>query len=538
MTRLLSILLSVLAVGTAAAQRQTHDLSRVLKASAPVEAKGYDRHVELRWQEVPGAEKYAVSLIRGGKEVVRGETRNLHYLDFADDIGLNATYRYKVAALDGSGRRISQTAEVSAAVRDFSDDELLRMVQEYTFRYFWDFADPISGLALDRSNDTQPNRVTTGGTGFGVMSMIAGVRNGFVTRPEAVAHLLKTVGSLERFERFHGAWAHWYDSSTNKPYHFSEKDNGGDLVETAFLVQGLLAAAGYFDGADPQESQLRQRIDKLWREVEWSHYTQGQDALFWHWSPDFGFAMNHQIKGYDECLITYILAAASPTYPITRRVYENGWFNHEDGEFFCQTEFYDILLPLGKRMQLGGPMFWVHYSYIGLNPKGLSDRYVDFWQQNRRFTLVNRGYCIDNPRGWVGYGEDFWGLTASDALPSGYRAHSPGLGNDWGTVAPTAALGSMPYTPDESMTVLKNLYRNHGRDTFGALGFYDAVNFGMEGPITTESYLAIDQGPIVDMIENHRSGAIWAAFMKNRDVLRGLRILGFRIDNRAIEIND
>ncbi len=518
-----------------ARQQVGHDISRFLTAEAPIEAKGYDSHVELRWQEVPGAEKYVVYLIRGKEGVIRAETINLYHLDFVDDAGRNTTRTYKVAALDANGNKLSETKTVKASVRDFSDDELMRMVQEYTFRYFLDFADPISGLAFERSNSGRNSCVTTGGTGFGVMSMIAGVENGFITRSGAVAHLLKIVGSLERFPRFHGAWAHWYNSETGEPYHFSAKDNGGDLVETAFLVQGLLAVAGYFDGTDASETELRGRIDKLWKDVDWNHYTKGENALYWHWSPDYEFEMNHQIKGYDECLITYVLAASSPTYPISKRVYDSCWVNRKEGEFFCQTEFYGMMLPLGKRMQLGGPLFWVHYSYIGLCPKGLSDNYANYWEQNRRYTLVNRAYCIDNPRGWTGYGPDFWGLTASDALPSGYRAHSPANGSDWGTVAPTAALSSMPYTPEESMAVLKNLYRNHGRDTFGPMGFYDAVNLGMEGSKNTGSYLAIDQGPIVDMIENHRSGAIWNAFMKNPDVRKGLDVLGFRIDNRRID---
>ena len=541
MRRLLLILSLIVGPGmfvsTLGAQ-SVGDLSGLLKTDRPIEATGYDSHVELRWQRVDGAEGYAVWLVEGESHSLRAETTDPYCLDFVDRDGPEATFTYRVAAIDSRGREISRTPEVTATVREFSDDELMRMVQQYTFRYFWDFADPISGLAFERSNDGRPNCVTTGGTGFGIGAIIAGVENGFVTRAEAVGHLLKIVGSLERFPRFHGAWAHWYDSAKNEPYHFSARDNGGDLVETAFLVQGLLAARGYFDGAARQEKELRERIEKLWREVEWNHYTQGSDdALYWHWSPDYGFEMNHRIRGYDECLVTYILAASSPTHPIPRSVYDRCWVNRTDGEFFCQTEFYDIMLPLGKRMQMGGPLFWVHYSFIGLCPRGLSDNYVDYWEQNRRYTLVNRAYCIDNPLGWPGYGEEFWGLTACDALPSGYRAHSPGPGNDRGTVAPTAALSSMPYTPAESMAVLKNLYRNLGRDTFGPMGFYDAVNLGMKDKKSTESYLAIDQGPIVAMIENHRSGAIWNAFMKNDDILRGLSRLGFRLGGQPIAIN-
>lgn len=508
------------------------DVRSFLKTDRRIEVKGYDSHVEIRFLPDKKADRYAVyRRDASGGETLRGETSNFYYLDFMDDPSQrNASYSYRVVALDKNGKKVGQTPQATASVRDFSDDELLEMTQEYTFRYFWDFADPFSGLALERSNEkSRPNCVTTGGTGFGVMAMISGVENGFITRRQAVDRLLKITGWLEQAPRFHGAWAHWYNSQTKKAYHFSEKDNGGDLVETAFLIQGLLAVKGYFDGNDPDEKALSERIEKLWREVDWNHYTQGQEVLYWHWSPDFGFAMNHPVKGYDETFVTYVLAASSPTFPISPGVYHNGWVNHKPGEFFCLTDFYGIMLPLGKKMQLGGPLFWVHYSYTGLCPKGLRDRYADYWEQNRRYTLVNRAWCIDNPYGYKGYGEDFWGLTASDALPSGYRAHAPGIGSDTGTVAPTAALSSMPYTPEESLSVLKNLYRNLGKDTFGPFGFYDAVSLETE-KTHTGSYLAIDQGPIVVMIENYRSGAVWNAFMKNKDVRRGLDRLGFTID--------
>ena len=531
---LLSLLTLLWYCGSAQTPVQT-DLRSFLPAVGRIEAAGYDSHVELRWPAVSGAESYAVYLLRDGKKSLRGETPNLYYLDFVAGLGRNAVYTYRVAALGADGKQLSETPQVSASISDFSDEQLQQMVQRYTFRYFWDFADPLTGLAYERSNDKRADCITTGGSGFGVMGIVAGVRNGFVTRPEAVARLTKIVGALEKLPRFHGAWAHWYNTRTGQPYHFSEKDNGGDLVETAFLVQGLLAAQGYFDGNDAAEKALRDRIEQLWREVEWSHYTQGQNALYWHWSPDYGFAMNHPIKGYDETFVTYSLAAASPTFPIDKQVYDDCWVNRKEGEFFCATDFYGIMLPLGKRAQMGGPLFWVHYSYTGLDPRGLADRFANYWEQNRRYTLVDRAYCIDNPYRWVGYGPDFWGLTACDALPEGYRAHTPGVGEDFGTIAPTAALSSMPYTPEESMAVLKNLYRNLGSVAFGIMGFYDAVNLSLGEPRSTESYIAIDQGPILVMIENHRNATVWNAFMKKNDIRRGLDRLGFTINHKTIE---
>lgn len=535
----ISILCSLLWVFSVQAQNPTpHDLRTLLRANAPIEATGYDAHVELRWQPIAKAERYEVYQLQGAQSVLRGETQNLYYLDFVNHTEKEATFSYQIVALDMQGKPVGKTPSVSATVSTFTDAQLQEMVQRYTFRYFWEFADPQTGLIYERSNDTRENCITTGGSGFGMMGILAGVENGFVTREQAVERLTRMVAALEALPRFHGAWAHWYNTRTGQPYHFSEKDNGGDLVETAFLIQGLLAAKGYFHREVPAEKGLCERIEKLWREVEWSHYTQGEKALYWHWSPDYGFAMNHKIKGYDETFITYILAAASPTYPIDKSVYDDCWVNHKEGEFFCATDFYGIMLPLGKRAQMGGPLFWVHYSYLGLNPRGLSDIYADYWEQNRRYTLIDRAYCIDNPYHWTGYGADFWGLTACDALPSGYRAHAPGVGYDFGTIAPTAALSSMPYTPQESMQVLRNLYYNYGKITFGIMGFYDAVNLTVEGPQSTNSYLAIDQGPILVMIENHRRATAWNAFMQNNDLLRGLHQLGFTINHRTIKYTE
>lgn len=531
------LLLSACAVAEAREPVQS-DYHTLFPAREEIEAVGYDSHVELRWRPVEGARDYAVYVVSGKDLLFRGRTPHPYYLDFTADLGRNAVYTFRVRAFGPGGELLAQTPEVSAEVSDFTDEQLLEMVQRYTFRYFWEFADPFSGMAYERSNDTRADCVTVGGTGFGLMGIVAAVENGFVTRDRALERFEKIVGSLERLPRYHGAWAHWYDSRNGKAYPFSEKDDGGDLVETAFLVQGLLSVNGFLDGTDPREKRLAERIGKLWREVEWNHYTRGEEALYWHWSPAHGFGMNHRIRGYDETLITYVLAAASPTYPISRSVYDRCWVNPEPGEFFCVSDFYGIMLPLGKRAQMGGPLFWVHYSYMGLDPRGLSDAYADYWEQNRRYTLIDRAYCIDNPYNWTGYGPGFWGLTACDALPSGYRVHAPGAGHDTGTVAPTAALSSMPYTPGESMEVLKNLYRNYGRIAFGMMGFYDAVNLTLGGGCSTESYLAIDQGPILVMIENYRSAALWDAFMRNDDVRRGLDRLGFRIGHKAIEYRD
>ena len=498
-------------------------------------ATGYDSHVELQWPAVRNGSSYAVYRLAGDSAVKCGTTSNCYYLDFVATPPRDTVYTYRVFALDQKGSIIRRMPTASASLRPFDDKQLMQMVARYTLRYFWEYADPTTGLTLERSNSTRVHCVTTGGSGFGIMGLLCGVANGWISRDNAVDRMLKITAALDRLPRFHGAWAHWYNGLTGEPYSFGPQDDGGDLVETAFLVEGLLAAHEYFDAEDRNEALLRTRIDSLWRGVEWDFYTQASDTLYWHWSPTYGFGMNHPIRGYDETMIVYVLGASSPTHPIGLSVYENCWVNRREGEFFCATDFYGIMLPLGKRLLMGGPMFWIHYSFLGLDPRGLSDRYADYGEQNRRYTLVDRAYCIDNPYRWTGYGADLWGLTACDALPSGYQAHSPGVGHDFGTIAPTAALGSMPYTPRESMAVLRNLYRNLGAVSFGIMGFYDAINLSLGEPLSTQSYIAIDQGPILVMIENHRHATVWNAFMRHMDVRRGLNALGFKIYHKSIQ---
>jgi hypothetical protein len=398
-----------------------------------------------------------------------------------------------------------------------SDDELLTKVQQQTFKYFYDFAEPVSGMARERN--TSGNLVTSGGSGFGLMALIVGIERGFITRAQGVERLTKVINFLETCDRYHGAWPHWLNGTTGKTIPFSANDNGADLVETSFLVQGLLSVRQYLNSADPAEQSLINRINTLWHGVEWDWFTrEGQDVLYWHWSPDKGWAMNMPISGYNEALIVYTLAAASPTHAISPSVYTKGWAR--SGAIKNNRLFYNIKLPLG--FDYGGPLFFTHYSFLGMNPKNLSDTYGSYWEQNVNHTLINRAYCIDNPKKFVGYSSSNWGLTASDNQ-SGYSAHSPT--NDLGVISPTAALSSMPYAPAESLTALKFFYYTLGDRLWGEYGFYDAFN-STEG-WTANSFLAIDQGPIIIMIENHRTGLVWNLFMSAPEVKNGLTNLGF-----------
>jgi hypothetical protein len=411
----------------------------------------------------------------------------------------------------------------AAGWRPSADDEaLLDLVQRQTLRYFWDFAHPVCGLARERSNVTEKyglEAVTTGGSGFGVMAIIVGVARGWIDRAAAVDRLWTMARFLLKADSYHGIWPHFLNGDTGKTIPFSRKDDGSDLVETSFLLAGLLTARQFFDGADPEESRLRSAIDWMWREAEWDWHTRdGRNVLTWHWSPNNGWSMNHEIRGWNECLITYVLAASAPRYAVSPEVYHRGWADGRD--FLSGRTFEGITLPLGPVG--GGPLFLSQYSFLGLDPRGLSDRYADYWAQNVAHTEVNRTYCIANPKGFVGYGPDCWGLTASDSV-HGYDAHSPT--NDCGVITPTAALSAFPYAPEAAMAALRHFHGELGDRLWRELGFIDA--FSETAGWYADSHLAIDQGPIVVMIENARSGLLWRLFMSCPEISVGLRRLGF-----------
>lgn len=412
--------------------------------------------------------------------------------------------------------------EPRGIIQGLSDEQLLDEVQRQTFRYFWDFAHPVSGMARERSNKAYGygNEVTTtGGTGFGIMATVVAADRGWITRDSAARHLLKIVRFLSKADSYHGVFPHWLNGSTGKTIPFSRKDDGADLVESSFLFQGLLTARQYFENNNPVENELRNRINWLWNDIEWNWFTRdGQEVLYWHWSPNNGWAMNFAVRGFNECLIMYVLAASGERYPVSSAVYHNGW---TQSNFFKNGKmFYGIKLPLG--FDYGGPLFFSHYSFLGLSPKGLKDRYADYWEQNQNHTLINRAYCVDNPKNFMGYGENCWGLTASDNH-EGYNAHSPD--NDLGVITPTAALSAFPYTPEYSMQALRHFYYGLGENIWSEYGFVDSFNETRNW--YASSHLAIDQGPIIVMIENYRTGLLWDLFMSCPEIKHGLKKLGF-----------
>jgi hypothetical protein len=407
----------------------------------------------------------------------------------------------------------------------------LDLVQKNTFKYFWEGAEPVSGLARERyhTNNIYPendkNVVTSGGGGFGVMAILVGIERGFITREEGRKRLEKNVSFLEKADRFHGAWPHWWYGETGKVKPFGKKDDGGDLVESSFMAQGLLCVRQFFKDGSASEKQLASRADKLWKEIDFNWYRNGQNVLYWHWSPNYAWEMNFPVKGYNECLIMYILAASSPTHGVPEEVYHEGWA--DKGKIVSPAEAFGYKLQLKHQGDVpkGGPLFWAHYSYLGLDPRGLKDKYADYWQENQNQSLINYTWCVKNPNGFKGYGPNNWGLTSSYSV-NGYSGHAPAKDRDLGVISPTAALSSMPYTPEQSISAMKHWYFDKKDKVWGKYGFYDA--FSETDNWYSKGYLAIDQGPIVVMVENYRSGLLWNLFMSSPEIQAGLKKLGFQ----------
>ncbi len=434
---------------------------------------------------------------------------------------------------DPKAREVAISAG-NISFENLSEEALLDTVQKQTLKYFWDYAEPNSGMARERfhpdgdypKNDAHV--VTTGGTGFGLMAIVAGVERGFIPRDSAIARLDKIADFLAKAPRFHGAWSHWLNGETGEVQAFGEKDNGGDIVETSFLAQGFLVVREYLKNGSEKEKAVAKKYDELWNGIEWNWYTNNKDGIYWHWSPVYEWEMDFMIEGYNECLITYVMAASSPDHAIDAKAYHDGWAR--SGNITTDKEAYGLPLILkhNTRGDKGGPLFWAHYSYLGLNPKGLSDKYANYWDLNVNHSLINYKYAQENPKNFNTYGPNSWGLTASYTKNKdggiGYNAHSPD--SDKGVVSPTAAISSIPYTPEKSMAAMRYFFTDLNDLLWGPAGFYDA--FSLEGePWVADKYLAIDQGPMVVMIENYRSGLIWDLFMGAPEVQNGLKKLGF-----------
>jgi len=508
--------------------------SLLLAAPEGVRAMGYDRHVEVRWDPVKSLAlaRYIIYRSLDGKVFepvgiqLAGSER---YSDVLGKAGVTA--QYKVAASDWRNRTSALSQPASASTRELNDEELLTMLEEACFHYYWEGADPHSGMARE-SIPGDDRIVATGASGMGIAALIVGADRGFITRVQAVERLTKIVNFLEHAQRYHGAWSHYMDGSTGKTMAvFGMFDNGGDLVETSFLMEGLLAARQYFRGPSSAERDLFRRITELWEAVEWDWYRgpEGGEFLYWHWSPEWAWQIRHPLTGFNEVMITYLLGIASPTHAIPAEMYYSGWASQAqraldyrqgwsgttDGNHYRNGHiYYGIKLDVG--VGTGGPLFFTHYSFFGFDPHSLHDRFTSsYFVNNRNLALINRAYCIANPKHFKGYGADAWGLTASDG-PDGYVPHAPDDASDRGTLTPTGALASFPYTPEASMAAFKHFYRDLGEELWGIYGPRDAFNPGANwiSPI----YMGLNQAPIVVMVENYRSGLVWKNFMANPEI--------------------
>jgi hypothetical protein len=515
-------------------------------APEAVTVQGYERHFDVSWEPSQADDllAYRIYRSRDGEEFEPVGTQQGSVSRFADFTGEPPSQAfYRVTALDLEGNE-SEPSPVSsrAKTREFTDDELLTMVQEASFRYYWEGGHPDAGIAPEVLPG-DANLLALGGSGFGVMALLVGAERGFAPREAVAERLLKIVRYLAQADRFHGVWPHFLNGDTGRviPF-FGKYDNGGDLVETAFMIQGLLAARQYFDRDTAVEREIRDTVTRLWREVEWSWYRQTPDSdlLYWHWSPDYGFHINHPLIGWNETMIIYLLAIASPTHPVPAELYYKGWAGTSErhiryrqgwgrttvGDHYVNGKsWYGIKLDVG--VGNGSDLFFTHFSFMGFDPRGIRDRFTNYFENNRAIALINHAYCAENPLGYVGYGEDTWGLSAGIFTGGG----RPQPRDDNGTINVMASLASMPYTPEESMAALKHFYRDLGDRIWGIYGFHDGFNETENW--FEEAYMALNQAPIVVMIENHRTGLVWEQFMKNPEIQPALDAIGFVKDETA-----
>ncbi|MFT3677884.1 MAG: glucoamylase family protein [Chitinophagaceae bacterium] len=519
-----------------------NDSAAQISSPAPVPAaKGYAKHIDLSWPVVTDAAVKYVQISRSadGKTFspigIQSPFIN-RYTDFTGETG--RTWYYRISLIDQLYRESASSPVAKAATRSMTDEELMTMVQEAGFRYYWEAAEPTSGLARENMLGRH-QMIASGASGFGMMALLVGVERGFITRSEAADRFVRIVNFLGQAQTFHGAYPHFIDGPTGRvETFFGPRDNGGDLVETSFLMQGLLAARAYFNQtADPKELLIRDKITGIWQRVDWAWYRRYPDSkfLYWHWSPDQGWIINHRLIGWNETMITYLLAIASPSYSVPAGLYYSGWANQDsigqqyrsawggtkDGSMYSNGNTY-FGIPLEVGVSNGGPLFFTHYSYLGYDPHAITDKYTNYFRNNQAIARINWMYCRQNPGGYKGYSDSCWGLTASDG-PEHYAADEPVLRQDHGKIAPTGAISSFPYTPAEAMKALRHYYNDYGQFLWGEYGFRDAFNLSENW--CSEIFMGLNQAPITVMIENYRTGLLWKLFMSDRDVQNGLQLL-------------
>ena len=523
-----------------------------LSVPSGLTAKGYERHVLLEWQpaESSSLAHYVIyrSLDAGKTFAPIGiAPPGIHrYSDFIGTV--NAGAQYQVTTSDWQNHSSAFSNMAQATTRSMSDDELLTMLQEGAFHYYWEGAETHSGMAFEEQPGDD-RLVATAASGFSIGALVVGVDRHFITREQGLERLLKIVTFLEKAPRYHGIWSHYMNGATGQTMGlFGMFDNGGDVLESAYLMSGLLTARQYFNGTAPRERDLYQRITRLWEAAEWDWYRDGPDSptLYWHWSPQWAFQIHHPLIGFNETMIVYLLGIASPTHSIPASLYYTGWASQNaraleyrqgwsgsaDGKLYGNGKtYFGTKLDVGVGM--GGPLFFTHYTYMFMDPHQLHDKYTaSYFDNNRNIALINRAYCIANPYHHKGYGPDAWGLTANVG-PLGYATPAPyetkdaatisDDSKDIGTMTLTGALSSFPYTPEASMAALKHYYRDLGGDLWGIYGPRDAYNLDLNwvSPI----YMGLNQAPIVAMVENYRTGLLWKLFASNPEITAMLKKL-------------
>lgn len=388
--------------------------------------------------------------------------------------------------------------------------------QQKVVNYFFTGANEQTGMALNSSSNK--TILTTGATGFGIMNLIIGVERGWINREEAARQIVKITRFLKRADRFAGAWAHWYKPD-GRMVPFGSQMQAGEIVETAFMMGGLLTASEYFTGGSDDEKEIRKATEEFWNSIEWNHFVK-DGMLYWIWHQDKN-SYELPLVGWNETLLVYILAMAAPdAHKVSPDIYKNCWQGYNFANLTRKT--YGYSLPLGTDDN-GGPLFLSQYSFLGLDPRYMQDQYAFYWTQNVSHTLINRHYCVYEAPKEYRYSEYDWGLTACEGCGEhpDYMSRDPK--NDDGIIAPTAALSAFPYTPFYSTQVLLNLKNNYS-DLNGKYGF--GVSYCPADKSVGKNYLAMEHAPIAIMMENYRSGLIWKLLMQNEHVQKGLQLAG------------
>jgi hypothetical protein len=438
-------------------------------------------------------------------------------------------------ALEGSAAPVGSTSQPFQVTPQ--QGAFLDQLERDTFAFFWETTPSGTGLTPDRAPGTDVSSVAA--VGFALTAYLIGAERGYVTRAAAAERTLVTLRTLWQAPQgpgargaagYRGLFYHFVDGRAGLRVDQSELST----IDTALLMAGVLAAQVYFDREDAPERSIRDLADELYRRVDWSWASSARHAplLSMGWSPEGGF-LDDDWRGYNEAMILYLLALGSPTHPIEPKAWE-AWTG---------TYVWDV--DHGPPMLAFGPLFGHQYSHSWIDFRGIQDPYMrargsDYFVNSTRATYANRAYCIANPGGWSGYGELVWGLTASDgpAEEAPFRAYwargavADATADD-GTLAPTAVGGSVPFAPEITIPTLMNLRARFGDRLYGKYGFKDAFNLtypkgsGSPSGWFDDQYLAIDQGPILLMVENHRSGFVWDLMKRSPYVTSGLVRAGF-----------